>query len=89
MRDGWFDGRETVLITAGASAPEDVVQECVDHLRERFGATVESADGARGARQLPAAEGTSADPAGRARVSHGDHPEAGAGRSGPIVDARG
>jgi 4-hydroxy-3-methylbut-2-enyl diphosphate reductase len=35
-------GHETVLITAGASAPEDVVEECVAHLQERFGATVES-----------------------------------------------
>jgi 4-hydroxy-3-methylbut-2-enyl diphosphate reductase len=35
-------GDETVLITAGASAPEEVVQECVAYLRDRFGATVES-----------------------------------------------
>lgn len=34
----WFDNVETVLITAGASAPEDVVQECVRFLQERFGA---------------------------------------------------
>src|SRR5262249_5578163 len=27
-----FKGDETVLITAGASAPEDVVEECVDYL---------------------------------------------------------
>ena len=37
----WFDGAETVLVTAGASAPEQVVDECLDWLRERFGATVE------------------------------------------------
>jgi 4-hydroxy-3-methylbut-2-enyl diphosphate reductase len=37
-----FTGTETVLITAGASAPEDVVQECVAHLKDRYGATVES-----------------------------------------------
>ncbi len=37
----WFRGDETVLITAGASAPESVVQECIDLLRERHGATVE------------------------------------------------
>lgn len=42
IRDEWFEGVDTVLITAGASAPESVVQECVDYLRERFGATVES-----------------------------------------------
>jgi 4-hydroxy-3-methylbut-2-enyl diphosphate reductase len=38
----WFRGDETVVITAGASAPESVVQECVEYLRGRFGATVES-----------------------------------------------
>jgi 4-hydroxy-3-methylbut-2-enyl diphosphate reductase len=37
----WFEGDETVVITAGASAPESVVQECVDYLKERYGATVE------------------------------------------------
>lgn len=42
LNDSWFDGAQTVLITAGASAPEDVVQACVAYLRERFGAVVES-----------------------------------------------
>jgi 4-hydroxy-3-methylbut-2-enyl diphosphate reductase len=37
-----FSGREKVLVTAGASAPEETVQECVQYLVERFGATVES-----------------------------------------------
>ena len=37
-----FTGDETVLITAGASAPEVVVQECVDQLVEQFSAEVES-----------------------------------------------
>ena len=40
--EGAFTGAETVLITAGASAPEEVVEECVAHLRKRYGATVES-----------------------------------------------
>jgi 4-hydroxy-3-methylbut-2-enyl diphosphate reductase len=40
----WFDGNETVLVTAGASAPEDIVQACVDLLRERFEATVETCE---------------------------------------------
>jgi 4-hydroxy-3-methylbut-2-enyl diphosphate reductase len=38
---GWFTGSETVLITAGASAPESVVQDCVQWLQSRYGATVE------------------------------------------------
>jgi 4-hydroxy-3-methylbut-2-enyl diphosphate reductase len=37
----WFDNCQSILITAGASAPETVVQECVDFLVERFGADVE------------------------------------------------
>ncbi len=37
----WFDQVETVLVTAGASAPESVVQQCLDYLRERFDAAVE------------------------------------------------
>jgi 4-hydroxy-3-methylbut-2-en-1-yl diphosphate reductase len=37
----WFNGAEAVLVTAGASAPEVVVEQCLDWLRDRFGATVE------------------------------------------------
>lgn len=37
----WFTGDETVLITAGASAPESVVQDCVTWLTSRYNATVE------------------------------------------------
>ncbi len=32
----WFDNVENVAITAGASAPEQVVQDCVEWLRKRF-----------------------------------------------------
>ncbi|MFL5339555.1 MAG: 4-hydroxy-3-methylbut-2-enyl diphosphate reductase [Gemmataceae bacterium] len=41
IRNDWFRPDSTVLVTAGASAPEDVVQACLDHLRSRFGAAVE------------------------------------------------
>ena len=41
MKDGWFKDSDTVLITAGASAPEEVVQECVEYLQKAYGATVE------------------------------------------------
>lgn len=37
----WFRGDETVVITAGASAPESVVQDCITWLRDRFQAEVE------------------------------------------------
>ena len=49
-------GDETVVITAGASAPEDVVQQCVALLQERFQASVESRNDLPGARAFPAAE---------------------------------
>jgi 4-hydroxy-3-methylbut-2-enyl diphosphate reductase len=39
--DRWFDAADTVLVTAGASAPEAVIEQCLDRLREQFGATVE------------------------------------------------
>lgn len=42
LKDDWFLGVGCVLITAGASAPEDVVQDCLRVLEERFGATVEN-----------------------------------------------
>ena len=37
----WFTGDETVVITAGASAPESVVQDCINWLRQRYAADVE------------------------------------------------
>jgi len=40
--DRWFRGAETVVITAGASAPEEVVEECLAYLRQHHGAAVES-----------------------------------------------
>lgn len=36
----WFAHAKVVAVTAGASAPETVVEECVDFLKEHFGATV-------------------------------------------------
>jgi len=41
IEPAWFSGDETVVITAGASAPESVVQDCVRWLRERYAAEVE------------------------------------------------
>jgi len=39
----WFTESATVLVTAGASAPEVVVEECIDWLIERYAAVVEHA----------------------------------------------
>jgi 4-hydroxy-3-methylbut-2-enyl diphosphate reductase len=42
IAEEWLTGKETVLVTAGASAPEEVVEECISYFQARFGATVES-----------------------------------------------
>ena len=44
LNTDWFEGVDTVLITAGASAPEDLVNELVLHLIEEFGGEVEQRD---------------------------------------------
>lgn len=45
LRDGWFgEGVETVLVTAGASAPEDLVAGVCRAIVERHGATIETRD---------------------------------------------
>src|SRR5262245_2826617 len=41
IQDDWFREVQTVLITAGASAPEDVVQECIEYLQRNFGASIQ------------------------------------------------
>lgn len=41
LREEWFEGIDSVLITAGASAPEVVVQETVNHLIDKYDATLE------------------------------------------------
>jgi 4-hydroxy-3-methylbut-2-enyl diphosphate reductase len=43
LQHDWFNDCQTVLVTAGASAPEIVVEECVDWLVKQYGASVELA----------------------------------------------
>jgi 4-hydroxy-3-methylbut-2-enyl diphosphate reductase len=43
----WFDGVATLGITAGASAPEQLIEDLVDAVRARFDAEVVEDDGAR------------------------------------------
>ena len=45
LEPSWFDGVESVGITAGASAPEILVQELVEHLRTMSDIEVEQLDG--------------------------------------------
>jgi 4-hydroxy-3-methylbut-2-enyl diphosphate reductase len=41
LQDDWFRPTDTLLVTAGASAPEEHVEACVAYLKAVFGATVE------------------------------------------------
>ena len=42
LKDEWFAAADSVLVTAGASAPEEHVQDCIEYLKAKFGATVET-----------------------------------------------
>ncbi|MFO0829969.1 MAG: 4-hydroxy-3-methylbut-2-enyl diphosphate reductase [Phycisphaerales bacterium] len=44
LEDTWFEGVRSVLVTAGASAPEDLVKDLVLHLVDRYGAEIEQHD---------------------------------------------
>ena len=41
LETAWLEGVETILVTAGASAPEYLVQELIDTLKLQYNATVE------------------------------------------------
>ena len=44
LRDEWFTNVKSVLVTAGASAPEDLVKDLVLHLVEKYHAEIEQHD---------------------------------------------
>ncbi|HET6883983.1 MAG TPA: 4-hydroxy-3-methylbut-2-enyl diphosphate reductase [Pirellulales bacterium] len=41
LERAWFAGKQTLIVTAGASAPEDLVRQCVAAICEWFDASVE------------------------------------------------
>ena len=45
IRTNWFDTAKAVGVTAGASAPEVLVKEVMDKLKEQFQATIHNDDG--------------------------------------------
>jgi 4-hydroxy-3-methylbut-2-enyl diphosphate reductase len=45
MQQAWFDGKQTVGVTAGASAPEVLVQQVVERLKEWGGQTARETEG--------------------------------------------
>ena len=41
LQESWFEADDHVLVTAGASAPESVVEECIEFLQQRFSAELQ------------------------------------------------
>jgi 4-hydroxy-3-methylbut-2-en-1-yl diphosphate reductase len=41
LNPAWFEGVQTVAVTAGASAPETIVNQCLDYLRQQYQAEIE------------------------------------------------
>jgi 4-hydroxy-3-methylbut-2-enyl diphosphate reductase len=44
LKDEWFDNVNSVLLTAGASAPEHLVQEIIDMLKQRYEGEMEQGE---------------------------------------------
>ncbi len=65
LQDAWFAGRSSVGVTAGASAPEDLVQGVVQRLKALGATAVRSLDGVRETTKFPLPKGLKieADPA--------------------------
>ena len=65
LQDAWFDGHSSIGVTAGASAPEDLVQGVVQRLKALGAVSVRSLDGVRETTKFPLPKGLKieADPA--------------------------
>lgn len=57
LQDAWFDGKACVGVTAGASAPEDLVQGVVHRLKTLGATAVRSLDGVRETTKFPLPKG--------------------------------
>jgi 4-hydroxy-3-methylbut-2-enyl diphosphate reductase len=57
LQDAWFDGKTCVGVTAGASAPEDLVQGVVQRLKTLGATAVRSLDGVRETTKFPLPKG--------------------------------
>ncbi len=61
LDDAWFDGRARIGVTAGASAPEALVQGVVQRLKALGAVSVRSLDGIRETTQFPLPKGLRLD----------------------------
>lgn len=63
LQDAWFDGRPRVGVTAGASAPEALVQGVVQRLKTLGAVSVRTLDGVKETTQFPLPKGLKLDAA--------------------------
>jgi len=63
LQDAWFDGRQRVGVTAGASAPEDLVQGVVQRLKALGAVAVRKMDGVQETTKFPLPKGLKLDDA--------------------------
>jgi len=66
LQDAWFDGRQRVGVTAGASAPEALVQGVVQRLKALGAVAVRSLDGVQETTKFPLPKGLKLDAEGSA-----------------------
>lgn len=64
LKDEWFDGRSRIGVTAGASAPEGLVQGVVQRLKGLGAVSVRSLDGIRETTKFPLPKGLKIESAG-------------------------
>ena len=92
INPGWLRGDQTVLITAGASAPDEVVDECVAYLAGCYQARVEERAAHQECAQFPiplalrgegeVAIGTGLSGLWESRADHGDSADSTSGKGG-------
>ncbi|MFW9620685.1 MAG: 4-hydroxy-3-methylbut-2-enyl diphosphate reductase, partial [Macromonas sp.] len=63
LQDAWFEGRPRVGVTAGASAPEALVQGVVQRLKALGAVSVRTLDGVKETTQFPLPKGLKLDAA--------------------------
>lgn len=70
LRSEWFAGRERIGVTAGASAPEVLVQQVLARLAELGVASVQRLKGVRETMKFPMPKGLKLDPDAEANLTH-------------------
>ena len=64
LQEGWFKGRARVGLTAGASAPEILVRQVIDRIRELGAVAIRKMDGIEETIKFPLPKGLRVDAQG-------------------------